>query len=67
MIPPTPDFFEQFTTDHRRREAAATAERLRRFVVGRVIPTSVPPRTVATPAAVHVLRPARSRDCRHAA
>jgi hypothetical protein len=66
MIPQTPDFLQLFETDHRRREDVAAAERLRRFVVGRVFPASVPPRTVTSPAAVHELRPASSH-CREAA
>lgn len=68
MIPQPPDFFALFETDRRRREATAAAERVRRDVIGRVFPASVPPRTVTSPAAVRTLRPAGSHtDCRHAA
>jgi len=73
MIPQPPEFFDLFSTDQRRREAVATAERLRgpgslrmgaasalRGLADRLAPASVPPRTASVPAA-HSLRPVRSR------
>ena len=74
MIPQPPEFFDLFSTDHRRLEAAAAAERLRG--PGRsphadrldsagdrrpaLRPPSAPPRTASVPAP-RSLRPARSR------
>jgi hypothetical protein len=73
MIPQPPDFFDLYAADHRRREAAAAAERLRgpghlrtgaasalRGLADRLAPMSVPPRTTSVPA-VALPRPARSR------
>ncbi len=78
MIPHLPEFFDLYSTDHRRREAVAAAERLRgpgrvragaasalRGLADRLAPVSVPPRT-ASVSAVAGPRPARSR-CQHAA
>ena len=70
MILQPPDFFALYATDRRQREAVAASERLWRNVIGRAFPSSVPPRTVTSPAAVHTLRPASSHagsHCRHAA
>ena len=79
MIPQPTDFLDLFSTDRRQREDIAAAERLRspglvrtgaaailRSLADRLVPASVPPRTVSSPAAVHPLRPASSR-CRPAA
>jgi hypothetical protein len=76
MIPQPPEFFDLYSTDHRRREAAAVAERLRgpgllrtraasalRGLADHLAPVSVPPRTASVPA-VATPRPARSR-CQH--
>ena len=73
MMPPPPDFFDLFSTDHRRREAVAAAERLRspgslrtgaasmlRGLADHLSPLPAPPRAASVPAAQHV-RPARSR------
>jgi hypothetical protein len=78
MIPQPPDFLDLFSTDQRRRESVAAAERLRgpgvlrsgaasalRGLADRLAPMSVPPRTASVPA-VASPRPARSR-CQHAA
>jgi hypothetical protein len=77
MIPQPPEFFDVFSTDHRRLEAAAAAERLRapgglrtrtasilRATADHIAPPSAPPRTASVPAP-RSLRPARSR-CQHA-
>jgi hypothetical protein len=76
MIPQPPEFFDLYSTDHSRREAAAAAERLRgpgflrtraasalRGFADHLAPVSVPPRTAGVPAVARH-RPARSR-CRH--
>ena len=73
MIPQPPEFFDLFSTDHRLREAVATAERLRgpgalrtrtasvlRATADHIAPPSAPPRTASVPAP-RSLRPARSR------
>jgi hypothetical protein len=73
MIPQPPEFFDLFSTEHRRREAVATAERLRgprslrlaaasllRGLADQLSPPSAPPRTASVPA-VHSVRPVRSR------
>ena len=78
MIPQPPDFFDLFATDHRGREAAAAAERLRgpgsvrtgaasalRAVADHLSPLPAPPRAASVPVARSV-RPVRSR-CQHAA
>lgn len=78
MIPQPPEFLDSFSTDHRRLEAVAAAERLRgpgilrtgaasalRGLADRLSPASVPPRTASSPAALNRARPASSR-CRHA-
>lgn len=67
------DFFALFSADQRRREAVATAERLRgpgglrvrcasilRGLADRLSPLPAPPRAASVPA-VTSLRPARSR------
>jgi len=77
MIPQPPEFFDLFSTDHRRLEAAVAAERLRgpgvlrtrtasvlRATADHIAPPSAPPRTASVPAP-RSLRPARSR-CQHA-
>ena len=74
MIPQPPEFFDLFSTDHRRLEAAAAAERLRgpgglrtrtasilRATADHIAPPSAPPRTATSVPAPHSLRPARSR------
>jgi hypothetical protein len=79
MIPQPPDFLDLFWTEHRAREAAAAAERLRgpasfrtgvasalRGLADHLAPPSVPPRTVSLPVAVRRPQPASSQ-CRHAA
>ena len=79
MIPQPPEFFDLFSTDHRRRETAAAAERLRspgalrtraasllRATADRLSPASAPPWTASSPVAVAKPRPVSSR-CRHAA
>jgi hypothetical protein len=76
MMPQPPEFFDLFSTDHRRLEAAAAAERLRgpghlrtraasalRGLADRLAPMSAPPRTTSVPAVAQP-RPARSR-CEH--
>ena len=78
MIPQPPEFFDLFSTDQRRREAVAAAERLRgpgslrtgaasalRGLADLLSPLPAPPRAASVPAAPSV-RPARSR-CQHAA
>jgi hypothetical protein len=73
MMPQPPEFFDLFSTDQRRREAVAAAERLRgpgslrtgaasalRGLADHLAPVSAPPRTAGVPA-VASLRPARSR------
>jgi hypothetical protein len=79
MIPQTTDFLDLFSTDHRRRESVAAAERLRgpgflrggaasalRGLADRLAPVPAPPRVVRVPAAVHRTQPAPSR-CQRAA
>ena len=71
--PQKSEFFALFSTDHRRREAVAAAERLRgpgslrtraasvlRATADRLAPASAPPRTAGVPAVPRV-RPVRSR------
>jgi hypothetical protein len=73
MIPQPPEFFALFSTDQRRREAVATAERLRRpgslrtgaasalrGLADHLSPLPAPPRAASVPAA-HSVRPVRSR------
>lgn len=73
MMPQPPEFFDLFSTDHRRLEAVAAAERLRgpgslrlraasllRAIADHLAPASVPPRTASVPATRSV-RPVRSR------
>ena len=73
MMPQPPEFFDLYSTDRRRREADAAAERLRgpgslrtrtasllRATADQLAPVSVPPRTASVPA-VHSVRPVRSR------
>jgi hypothetical protein len=73
MIPQPPEFFPLFSTDQRRREAVATAERLRgsgslrtgvasalRSLADHLSPLPAPPRAASAPAA-HSVRPVRSR------
>ena len=73
MMPQPPEFFDLFSTDHRRLEAAAAAERLRgpgglrtraasilRATADHIAPPSAPPRTASVPVA-HGVRPVRSR------
>lgn len=73
MMPQPPEFLDLFSTDRRRLEAVAAAERLRgpgllraraasglRGLADRLAPASVPPRTASVPAAQHP-RPVRSR------
>jgi len=73
MMPQPPEFFHLFSTDQRRREAVATAERLRgpgtlrkgtasalRALADHLAPVSAPPRTAGVPAVAN-LRPVRSR------
>ena len=74
MIPQPPEFLDAFSTDQRRREAVAAAERLRgpgflraraastlRGLADRLAPASAAPQPVSSPAAVARPRPARSR------
>jgi hypothetical protein len=74
MLPQPPEFLDLFSTDHRRRETVAAAERLRRPVsfrthaaallrglADRLSPVSAPPRTTSSPAAASRPRPASSR------
>jgi hypothetical protein len=78
MIPQPPEFFDLYSTDHRRREDVAAAERLRgpgslrmatasllRGLADQLSPMPAPPRAASVPA-VHSVRPVRSR-CNHAA
>jgi hypothetical protein len=78
MMPQPPEFFDLYSTDHRRREDVAAAERLRgpgslrtraaSLLYGlaeHLDPRSAPPRMASVPVP-HSLRPARSR-CHHAA
>jgi hypothetical protein len=78
MIPQPPEFFPLFSTDRRRREAVATAERFRgpgslrsgaasalRGLADLLSPLPAPPRAASVPA-VRSVRPVRSR-CHHAA
>jgi len=73
MIPQPPEFFDLYSTDHRRREAVAAAERLRgpgalrvrsastlRALADHLSPLPAPPRAASVPA-VRSVRPARSR------
>ena len=73
MIPQPTDFFDQFSLDHRRREDAAAAERLRgpgalrvrsasllRGLADHLSPLPAPPRAASVPVA-HSVRPVRSR------
>ena len=73
MMPQPTEFFDLFSTDHRRREAVATAERLRgpgalrlraasllHGLADQLAPPSAPPRTASVPVA-HSVRPVRSR------
>lgn len=73
MIHQPIDFFNSFSKDHRRLEAAAAAERLRgpgslriraasflRVTADHLSPLPAPPRAAGVPA-VTSLRPARSR------
>ena len=73
MMPQPPEFFAHFSTDRRRLEAAAAAERLRgpgslrtraasllRATADQLSPLPAPPRAASVPA-VTSLRPARSR------
>lgn len=73
MIPQPPEFFPLFSTDQRRREAVAAAERLRRpgslragaasalrGLADHLSPLPAPPRAASVPVA-HSVRPVRSR------
>ena len=73
MIPQPPEFFPLFSTDHHRREAVATAEKLRgpgslrsgaasalRALADHLSPLPAPPRATSVPA-VRSVRPVRSR------
>ena len=73
MIPQPPDFFDLYSTDHRRREDVAAAERLRgpgalragsasalRALADHLSPLPAPPRAASVPAAPRV-RSVRSR------
>lgn len=73
MMPQPPEFFDLFSTDQRRREAVATAERLRgpgslrtgaasalRGLADLLSPLPAPPRA-ASVSAVAGRRPTRSR------
>jgi hypothetical protein len=73
MIPQPPEFFDLFTMDRRRLEAAAAAERLSgtgmfrthaasllRGLADQLSPLPAPPRAASVPAA-HSVRPVRSR------
>jgi hypothetical protein len=73
MIPQPPEFFDLYSTDHRRREDVAAAERLRgpgalrgrtasalRALADHLSPLPAPPRAASVPA-VHDVRPVRSR------
>ena len=74
MIPQPPEFLDVFSTDQRRLEAVAAAERLRgpgilraraaaslRGLADRLAPASDPPRTASPPVAVLRPQPASSR------
>lgn len=74
MIPQPPEFLDVFSTDQRRREAVAAAERQRgpgilragaasalRGLADRLAPASVPPRTASSPVAAPRPRQASSR------
>ena len=78
MIPQPPELLDLIALDHRGREAAAAAERLRgpgrfrkraatalRGVADHLSPLPAPPRAASVPA-VREVRPVRSR-CQHAA
>lgn len=78
MFPQPPEFFDLYSTDRRRREDVAAAERLRgpgalrtrsasalRALADHLSPLPAPPRAASVPA-VHDVRPVRSR-CGHAA
>lgn len=73
MIPQPPEFFDLYSTDHRRREALAAAEHVRgpgairvrtasflRGLADQLSPLPAPPRAASVPAA-HSVRPVRSR------
>ena len=73
MIPQPPEFFPLFSTEQRRREAVATAERLRspgslrigaasalRSLADHLSPVPAPPRAASVPVA-QAVRPVRSR------
>ncbi len=73
MIPQPPEFFDLYSTDHRRREDVAAAERLRgpgalrsrtasglRALADHLSPLPAPPRAASVPVA-HGVRPVRSR------
>jgi hypothetical protein len=73
MLPQSLDLLDLFSTDHRRREAVAAAERLRgpgvvrtraasllRGLADHLSPLPAPPRAASVPTAPSV-RPARSR------
>jgi len=73
MFPQPPEFFDLYSTDHRRREDVAAAERLRgpgalrsgsasalRALADHLSPLPAPPRAASVPA-VPSVRPARSR------
>ncbi len=73
MLPQSIDLLDLFSTDHRRREAVAAAERLRgpgvlrtraatllRGLADHLSPLPAPPRAASVPAAPGV-RPVRSR------
>ena len=73
MMPQPPEFFDLFSTDHRRLEAVAAAERLRgpgslrrraasllRGLADSLSPLPAPPRAASVPVA-HSVRPVRSR------
>lgn len=79
MIPQPPEFLDLFSTDQRRLEAEAAAERLRapgmfrvgaafalRGLADRLSPVPAPPRAPSSPVAVIKPRPVSSR-CQHAA
>ncbi|HEU5244019.1 MAG TPA: hypothetical protein VFU33_06425 [Gaiellaceae bacterium] len=73
MFPQPPEFFDLYSTDRRRREDVAAAERLRgpgalrkrsasalRALADHLSPLPAPPRAASVPVA-HSVRPARSR------
>ncbi len=73
MIPQPSEFFDLHSTDHRRREDVAAAERLRgpgtfragaasalRALADHLSPLPAPPRAASVPVA-HTVRPVRSR------